>query len=230
MTKKKVVLFVVLGILLLTNYNVYPKEENNLKEKADSCLEFMAYKDAITYYSQAIKKNPESIGLRVDKAFANFQLGKEEEAIEDLHEEITQFPKNNQAYVLLSYIYYHQNKFKEAKKTSLDFDTRLKKHFRTTEIYSRGSYQRAASLKGEFPIPNMGLPNFILGLYSKEEKKFKAAARNFAFAYQRGYNPVECGSHIIDTELVQEHWKLAIPWSRRLIKKMGSHAEFYFLW
>jgi tetratricopeptide (TPR) repeat protein len=75
----------------------------------------------------------------------------------------------------------------------------------------------------------MGLPYFILGLYSKKEKKVKDAMENFVLAYKTGYLPLECCIQIIDTEMVGENWKRTLARARQMAGVVGRQAEFYFL-
>lgn len=111
---RKVVLFVLSGILLLSHQNALPQEENTTVNKALSCLDFMNYEEAIVYITQAIEENPRWKGLRFYQAFALYQLGHAEEAVKILNEEIKKFSDSLYARVLLSYIYYCQDKTKEA--------------------------------------------------------------------------------------------------------------------
>jgi len=230
---KKVILILSI-IYLLLSYNLSLKSVHNPQEKAERCLDFMNYEDAVLYYNQAIEENPNLPDLRASKAFAYFQLGKDEEAVKTLKEEITLFPDNCNAYILLAYIYFYQNKLEEAKNTSLDFDTQHRKIIRRMEALKKRSkfMTRKAQLDRIYEEikqnnPNIGLPYFILGICYKEDKKYEEALKNFNVAYEIGYDPIECYCHLIDVELHGKKWNKALARAEEALKREGQRSEFY---
>ncbi|MGD2245353.1 MAG: tetratricopeptide repeat protein [Candidatus Aminicenantes bacterium] len=220
---RKIVVFVLFGILVLFHQMILSQEQRTTVEKALNCLDFLNYKEALVFISQAFEENPTIKGLRFYKAFARFQLGHTEEAVQILNEEIKKFPDSLYSYVLLSYIAFLQNKTKEAVQAGLDFDVQLNRAYRVHNWYHEGPFK----LKMKFY--NMGLPYFIVGLHYKNSEKYGNAIRYFGFALRGEYNPVECYCQMIDTELVRENWKRALSRAQQAVKRAGSQPEFSFL-
>ncbi len=218
---------------------IYPflQAKENLVKKAQKSMDFMGYKQAGNYLSQAILADPDKKDIRVMQGFAYFKLGKHDYAIKVLKEELTLFPDNFNAFILLGYVYFNQAKIKEASDVCQDFSTALEKTVREESLkrYSKSSFRDKKELlekileKISKKTLNFGLPNFILGFYHKKGGSFDQASENFHLALERGYNPVECHIQLIDIELIRKEWKEGLKKSVEALEAEGTQAEFYFL-
>ena len=85
----------------------------------------MNYQQAARLLTQAIAEAPEKAEIRVDLAFAFFQSGKTEEALEVLEHELVLFPDSYNALILLGYICFLQGDYERAADICQDFDSAL---------------------------------------------------------------------------------------------------------
>ncbi|MCK4662251.1 MAG: tetratricopeptide repeat protein [Bacteroidales bacterium] len=76
----------LLIILLFFNLNIFPQEINDLYFKAYSNKEYKNYENAITYYSKAIKNNPNNHLYFIEKGECYYLLNNYNKAINDFHE------------------------------------------------------------------------------------------------------------------------------------------------
>lgn len=72
----------------------------------------------------------------------------------------------------------------------------------------------------KYENPNIGLPNFILGLYHKKKGNFSEAKENFYLSHKLGQNPVDCYLQLIDIELIQKKWKNALKKVQEALRRM----------
>ncbi len=238
---KFISLLILLIIFFLGGNNLSLEAEETPREKAESCMDFLNYEEAVHYYTQAIEDNPDQKDLRVSQGYAYFRLGKYEDAVKVLKEELALFPDNLNAFILLSYVYFNKEKLKEAENICQEFSTILKKAVREEAKkkgldFSRQEDRKEFESNYEYFVdkvrnnnPNFSLPYFILGFYHKKSRNFEKAAENFNLAIQRGYNPVECTVQLIDIELIREEWQEALTKSQNTIQTEGSKSKFYFL-
>lgn len=238
---KFISLLILLIIFFLGGNNLSLEAEETPREKAESCMDFLNYEEAVHYYTQAIEDNPDQKDLRVGQGYAYFRLGKYEDAVKVLKEELALFPDNLNAFILLSYVYFNKEKLKEAENISQEFSTILKKAVREEAKkkgldFSRQEDRKEFESNYEYFVdkvrnnnPNFSLPYFILGSYHKKSRNFEKAAENFNLAIQRGYNPVECTVQLIDIELIREEWQEALTKSQNAIQTEGSKSKFHFL-
>jgi len=197
----------------------------------------MAYEQAVNYLSQAILANPDKKDIRVKQGFAYFKLEKHDYAIKVLKEELTLFPNNFNAFILLGYVYFNQDKIKEAADVCQDFSAALEKAVRKEALkrYSKYAFGDKKELlekiveKISKKTLNFGLPNFILGFYHKKGGNFDKAKESFHLALERGYDPVECHIQLIDIELIRKEWREGLKRSVEALEAEGTQAEFYFL-
>lgn len=237
---RKIIVIFMLTFFLVALHLFLEAKENPIR-RAELCLDWMNYKDAIQLYSQAIAEKPQQPNIRVSQAYAYFQLGKLEDATKKLKEELTLFPDNFNAYILLGYVYFNQGKQEEASEVCQEFNTLLEKAIREL-AKEKGLKLSQRKDKKEFlenyefflnkirkKNPNFGLPNFILGLYHKKNENFEEARENFHSALQRGYDKVGCYMQLIDIELQQKNWQGGLKKLKEATEAEGSKSEFYFL-
>lgn len=235
MSKK---IFTILFIILfLGTINPFLLAKRNLVKKAQESMDFMAYEQAANYLEETILADPDKKDLRAQQGFAYFRLGKHAEAARVLKEEITLFPDNYNAFILLAYIDFNQAKLEEAAKVCLDFhagfektvkDKTLKKHSRYA-LYDKKEHLEKTRAKFQKKNPNLSLPYFVLGLYHQKCGNLVKASENFILALERGYDSMECHIQLINLELIKENWQESLTISAQALQSEGSQSEFYFL-
>ncbi|MFC2163847.1 tetratricopeptide repeat protein [Acidobacteriota bacterium] len=92
------------------------------ERKGRECMDYMAYGEAIRHFKEALSKNSEKKGVRVDLAFSLFKNGQQDEATQVLHQELALHANNINAYALLGYILFFHDKQEEALKVCQEFD------------------------------------------------------------------------------------------------------------
>ncbi len=232
---KKISLFIF--ILFYGGNSLLSQADKDPIEIANRLMCLLDYEQAVHYYNQAIEQNPDIQGARLSQGYAYFRLRKHDDAIRVLKEELTLFPKNYEAYILLGYIYFMQNRLEDAARIFQEYD----KSFRT---YLRGkAYRKGFRLPLQITDkrldrvlaeirqenPNIGMPNFILGLYYKKAKNFSKAKSNFDLAQKRGHNPIDCTIQLIDIELIREKGEEALEKVQEALRLQGSQSEFFFM-
>jgi tetratricopeptide (TPR) repeat protein len=211
-------IFVLIAVLLVNSHLLpsHPEHEDIL-EKADLLLDMMEYESAIVNYLKILSQAPQQKDVRKKIGIAYYQLGKVDDALNYIREELTVSPGNGDAYDFLTTILYKLNKLQEANAflENLDFPVRLTKE-----------------------NPYIGhLACFILGMHSKENKRYGAAEAYFRKAIEKGHDPVKCYVQLIDIDFVQGKLDPAIRpvgySSRRILTEAfevcGAPAEFYFI-
>ncbi len=233
----KKVSLILLVIIFNCGYISYSQPDKDAIKVADRLMYLLNYTAAVSYYNQALESDPNIRGVRVNLGYAYLRLKKEDDAIRILKEEIALFPDNHEAYILLGHIYFKQDKFEEAKAVCKAYDKRFKTYLR--EIAYRMGFtvplqvidirlpHILAEIKKE--NPNIGLPNFILGLYHKKKLNFSEAEKHFKLAHKWGHNPIDCYLQLIDIELIQKKWKDALNKTQEGLRIKGPQAEFYFI-
>ena len=233
----KKISLIILVIFFLGRYFSYSQQEQNAIKVADRLMYLLNYTDAVLHYNQALENNPNIRGARVNLGYAYLRLKKQDEAIRILKEELILFPDNHEAYILLGYIYFKQGKFEDAKEICEAYDKEFKTYLR--EIAYRMGFtvplqvidirlpHILAEIKKE--NPNIGLPNFVLGLYHKNKLNFSEAEKHFKLANKWGHNPVDCYLQLIDIKLVQKKWKDALNKTQEALRIKGPQSEFYFI-
>lgn len=166
---------ILTGIIIFCSF-FYP-EQNFIIKKADTLLDMMEYKSAILYYMKALSKYPKHPDIKKHLGYAYFQLGKIDDAIRLLKEELNLLPDNGDAYDLLAYVL-----FKSA---------RIQENFDFLESLDLKILVNKKS-------PNIGLGDFILGMYFKEKENYAKATKFFRKALERGHEPIKCYVQLID--------------------------------
>lgn len=216
MTKKTLLIFLIIS--LSGSNNLYPRIEENPIHTADRLMDLLNFEQAIHYYTQVIEDNPNTKGVRLSLGYAYFQLKKYGDALRVLDEELIFFPDNYNAYLLLGYVYFNLNKFEEAAEAC-----------RVHDNYIRAFIEERALKNLKKENPNLGLPNFILGVYYKKKGNFSDSMINFHLALERGYNPIHCYLQMINTELTEKKWIKGLKKTQEALKTQGLQSEFYFM-
>lgn len=239
MNKKILIILSLIFLLVSVHTVIHPKED--LIKKAHQSMDFTEYERAIGYFAQALSADPNQKDVRANQAFAYFMLGKYDDAIRVLKEELALFPDSLDASILLGHIYFNQEKYEEAEKQCQDYDELLEKALRE-EAKKKGLKFERKKDRDEFEEnyeyffdkvrkknPNLGLPYFILGFHHKKSRNFDEAEENFNQALKKGYNSAECKAQLIDMELARENWQVGLAKSRIALQIEDSKSEFYFL-
>ena len=191
--------------------------ETKLIKSARKSMDYMAYKQAVSFLKQALSKRPSQKDARIHLAYAYSRMGKDEEVIRALEEELFLFPDSFNAFILLGYIYFKQGYYEKAARTCHDFEAVVEKA------------AKAEAEKVPIKNSNFSLPYFILGFSYKKSGNFRKAADYFEYALEWGYDPVECHTQLIDVELIKENWMGSLSKSQEALETEDSQAEFYFL-
>jgi tetratricopeptide (TPR) repeat protein len=215
--------------------------ETKLIKSARKSMDYMSYNQAARFLKQALLKKPSQKDVRIHLAFTYSRMGKDEEAIPALKEELFLFPDSLNAFILLGYIYFKQGHYDKAASTCHDFEAVVEKAAKAEakkeglDLFKK-SHLAIFSRKHQYFIgkvrtknSNFSLPYFILGLSYKKSGNFREAANNFKYALEWGYDPVDCHTQLIDVELIKENWKGALSKSQEALEAEGSLAEFNFL-
>jgi len=219
----------------------YAKED--FLKKAQKSMDLMDYDQAIYYYEQALIENPAMPEIRPRMGFCYFRTGKYEDVVRVCQDELAYFPGSLQSHILLSYVYFHQGRSEEMVAACKAYHTALEQYCMGEEQklgkefkIRQGSQWRLSKENLEVMRKkileryfNLGLPYFILGIHYKKNLKFDKASQNIQQAIIWEYDPVECHTQLIDIELFQNNWDLALEKARDAQHAVGSQAEFYFL-
>lgn len=228
-TKKSSRAFVFfLSLLWAFHLSLFAKED--YAQKAQSSMDMLNYLQAVEYYGQALAEQPQRQGLRTKQAFAYFRLGRNEDAVRVLTEEISFFSDNLDAPILLSYIYYSTEDLRASVEAALEFIRRLEK-----AVKQKVGEKSVGLLKSEHfaefaeDNPNLGLPYFVLGLNYKGAGEYPEALAHFRSALQAGYDAVQCHIQLVDVELNRGAWPEVLKRIEEAIQSQGPQAEFDFL-
>lgn len=228
-------------VCLLTLFTVRASAGENYEKRAQELLDLMKYNQAARNLMRAIKKKPHKKDLRSKLAFAYYRQGQTDKAIQALHEEKDLFPENLEASILLAYILYESNKFKESVDTSKDFIETLDKTVKAL-AKKKGldllNYRDRVEFNNNYEYfvdniqkksLNFGLPSFICGLDYKNQKKTKEAEQNFRTALRRKYPPLQCHIQIIDIAASTGEWQVGQKKAEDSLRTLGSKAEILSL-
>lgn len=170
-----------LSLLFLTFFTFINFSQSSnideIKKSADLFLDMMEYDLAIQYYIKFLEAEPKVINIRKNIAYAYFRTGWIDKAIKYLKEELTLFPENGDAYDLLVFILYKNNKIEE----SLEY----------LEKFSQIG-------KGNVLNENSGLGDFLLGIFFKNKGLLEKAKEYILKSYDRGYDSIQCFFQLID--------------------------------
>ena len=231
------VLFIPTAILIYGGLYSHSQTGTDPLEIANRMMFLQNYESAAHFYSQIIEKDPMSKGLRSKLGYAHFRLKEYEKAINSLKEEITLFPENHQPYILLGFIYFKLNRFEESVEICKAFTKKFRSYIQE-KAHRKGfrfplqvQDKRLQSVLKEIKMedPNIGLPNFMLGLYHKNKGDFREAAESFKLAEKWGHNSIECILQRIDIELMKGNLNKASKEAQEALQYKGPQAEFYFI-
>jgi tetratricopeptide (TPR) repeat protein len=222
--------------------SVSQAKEDFLK-KAQKSMDLMDYDQAIYYFKQALIENPLKTEIRPRLGFCYFRTGKYEDVVRVCKDELSHFPESLHARILLAYVYFHIGKHEATVAVCKDFHTTLEQYCFSEEQKLGKEYKvRHASqwrlTKENLEVmrkkilerySNLGLPYFILGVHHKKNLNFDKASQNIQQAILWGYDPIECHTQLVDIELFQNNWDLALEKARVAQRAVGSQAELYFL-
>jgi len=233
---KKTIL-VLSFILFFGGISLHPQTKKDPITIADNLMYLLNYEEAILHYKKAIENNPTIKGIRLSLGYAHWKLGDYDETIKILKEEIDLFPENFEAYILLGLVYFKQNKFEDAAKVCKAYEKRFQSYIREKAFRKgfRFSLQvrdtRLRSILKEIRMenPNIGLPNFILGLCQKRKGKLSEAKYHFRLALEWGYNPIDCYLQLIDLEIIKGEWRNALKEAQEVLRIKGHHPDLYFI-
>jgi len=204
----------MLAIFLLYSFSL--PGQNEVTREADLLLDMMEYRQAIENYLKALTENPDRRDIRKNIGYSYFQLGKADDALRFLGEELALFPDNEDAYDILVYILSKSNRLKEANEfpERLDFPVRL-----TADNPHLG-----------------GLACFIQGMYFKNIEMHDKAKFYFMKSLERRYDPVKCYAQLIDIDFTQKksaaEIELRSSYETTLleaVREYGSQPEFLVL-
>ena len=212
-------IFVFIAVLLI-NSHLFPSQpvHEDILGKADLLLDMMEYESAIVNYLKVLSQDPQQRDVRKKISYAYYQLGKVDDALNYIREELTLFPDNGDAYDFLTCILYKLKRLQEMNDflESLDFPVRL-----TEEN------------------PHIGdLACFILGMHFKESRRYNRAEAYFRNAIEKGHDPVKCYVQLIDIDLIQGKLDPAVTpvgyGLRKILseafEECGPQPEFYFIY
>jgi len=147
----KKLLSILLSLILIGGYSISQERDKEIIKRADLLLDMMEYESAIMNYLRAYSLNPQKRNIRKKMAYAYFQLGRVNDALNYLKEELTLFPDNGDAYDLFVYVLFESDRIQEnyAFLESLGLQTQVDKE-----------------------SANAGLGDFILGMHSKETENY----------------------------------------------------------
>ncbi len=241
MKHKTVVPAILILIFLAISLPVHSKED--FLKKAQKSMDLLDYDQAIYYYKQALSEDPSKPEIRPRLGFCYFRLGKYEDAVRVCSDEVALYPESLHARILLAYVHFHQGENEDMITACQSFHTTLEQHFSDEEQkvgkeykVKRGSQRRLSKenlevlcQKIQKSYSNLGLPYFLLGVYHKKNLNFDKASQNIQRALHWGYDPLECHIQLIDVELMQNNWEMAIQKARDAHSVVDSQAELFFL-
>ena len=235
MTRKVLLLLFIIFLSLCSS--LYPQAENDLVKIADRNMDLLDYEQAVHYYTLGIEKNPRMKNVRVDLGYAYFRLKRYEEAFQALNEELEHFPDSYDAYILLGCIYFSLKKFEEAREACLAYNERLRSIIRKKALkkgFPESFELRGKELNAVLSVlrkenPNIGLPNFILGLYYRSKGNFFEASTHFNLASVRGFDPVGCYVQLIEMEISKNNLEAGLEKAKEALIEEGPRSETYFM-
>ena len=197
------IMSILIAALLINTYSISNSKQKDITTEADLYLDMMEYKAAIFNYMQALSDDSLQRDIRKNIGYAYFQLGKIDEALKYIKEELSIFPDNGDAYGLLIYVLFKLNRLDETHDL-------IKNH----EVL----------FKPEEGNPNCGLGDFIFGMYFKGKKEYREARNSFSRAGERGYQLLKCYVQMADIELT-----LGNSWDfiNVIAEAKEKHAELY---
>ena len=197
------IMSILIAVLSINTYSISNSQQKNVIKEADLFLDMMEYKAAIFNYMQALSDDSLQRDVRKKIGYAYFQLGKIDEALKYIKEELSIFPDNGDAYGLLIYVLFKLNRLDETHDL-------IKNH----EVL----------FKPEEGNPNCGLGDFIFGMYFKGKKEYREARNSFRRAGERGYQLLKCYVQMADIELT-----LGNSWDfiNVIAEAKEKHAELY---
>jgi len=164
------------------SYSISQAREKEIIKRADLLLDMMEYESAIMNYLRASSLNPQRRNIRKKMGYAYFHLGRVNDALRYLKEELTLFPDNGDAYDLFVYVL-------------LESD-RIQENFGFLESLELQTQEEKES-------PDPGLGDFILGMHFKEAENYDKATKYFRKALERGHDPMKCYVQLLDIYLIQ---------------------------
>ncbi|CAG8728110.1 15109_t:CDS:2 [Gigaspora margarita] len=90
------------------------KNNNPNYKKAIQALKNLKYNEAINLFTQILKEYPNSYSIRCDRAYAAYQIGDWNRAINDLNYAISKKPKKTRAYSLRGEVYRLRSMYEKA--------------------------------------------------------------------------------------------------------------------
>ncbi|MEW6455224.1 MAG: tetratricopeptide repeat protein [Acidobacteriota bacterium] len=201
-------IIILLFLFLIDNFSLFGIEIKDIIKNADLFLDISEYENAIEYYKKALVFRPKIIDIRKNIAYAYFQLDEKEKAIKSLEEELTLFPENGDAYDLLVYILFKQNRIEE-----------------TYDLFE--NYR--ISLKSKIKSHNLGLGDFALGIYFKDTKNYSEAKRYLKRAMERGYDKTKCYIKLIEIELIHDNFESIRNVINEAFNLCGNQPEIFFM-
>lgn len=237
--KKAGIILITLSLIGLLCSHLQAKED--FAKKAQKSMDFMEYDLAIENFGQAIQEDPQRRDVRIKMAYAHFRLRQLNDAASLLTDELALFPDNLDAFILLSVVYFNQDRLDEAAAVCRKFnqvleDAVLEEARKKGLKLTRREDKREFSLNYDYFVdrvrnknPNFGLPSFVLGYYHKKRGDLDEAAKNFSLAIQRKYDLVDCYLQLIDIELEKESWQTGLMKSQEAIRAAGERSRFYAL-
>lgn len=243
---KRFSMILLSGLFLCLSTTSSSWAADDLIERARECMDIMNYKAASRLLTKAITDKPSREGVRVDLAYALYQSGKIDDALDALEEELTQFPSSFKAFSLEAYICFREGDVERAVNVCRDFDSELFRYVRDKIRIDAGKgktfpppefmerkefFERYKSYleKIQKKHPNLGLPSFILGNHEKIQGNLDKAKMEYQFAREMGYDPEACYAQLIDVILTKQDWKQALIRTDEAEDSLGSRAEFHFL-
>ena len=103
----------ILVALFLINVYSIPQARDKIMKRADLLLDMMEYNSAIMNYLRTYSLNPQRQNIRKKIGYAYFQLGRVDDALKYLKEELTLFPDNGDAYDLFIYVLLESDRIQE---------------------------------------------------------------------------------------------------------------------
>jgi len=177
--------------------------EDQRLARAQKCMDFMLYDEAISLFDQILEKNPAERGLRVKQAYAYFRLNNYDKATAALNREREAFPDDLQPLVLLSFVQYAAGREDEAVRTARTAQDALDAILNSPDRKKAEATKRSLSL-------NAGLPSYILGLAEKKKLDAVSARSWFARAMALQYVETDCWTQAIDAAIEARSWTLAL--------------------
>jgi len=156
--------------------------QKDIFKEADLLLDMMEYEAAIVNYLKVLSQDPQQGDVRKKIGYAYFQLGKTDDAVKFLKEELTLFPDNGDAYDLIVYVL-----------------------LKTDRIQENYNFLESLDLQAqsEKENSNSGLGDFILGMHFKEAENTDKAAKFFRKALERGHDSIKCYVQLLDSYLIK---------------------------